>query len=125
MTDFSKALDFILNHLKDFFKVEVANILTSAASQAFSQIMSGAFDKYLNSFVQPVLGTNNKVYVNLTLTNDKVFTFGKDQFSIPLDGTFLDANQSGAAAKLPSLPTNLPGAKAQPDLVLYISQHTL
>ena len=32
ITDFSKALDFILNNLKDFFKVEVANILTNSAS---------------------------------------------------------------------------------------------
>jgi hypothetical protein len=48
----------------------------------------------------------------MTLINDKIFAFGKDQFSIPLDGTFLDVNRAGAADSLPRLPTILPGAKA-------------
>ena len=46
ITDFSKAADFILNNLKDFFKAEVAGILISSASQAFQEIMNGLVDKY-------------------------------------------------------------------------------
>lgn len=73
--------------------------------------MTGLFDQYSTSFVQPVNGTNGKVFFNMTLMHDKIFAFGKDQFSIPLDGTFLDLNKAGAAS-LPRLPTILPGAKA-------------
>ena len=63
------------------------------------------------------------------MMNPKLFVFGKDQVSIPLDGTFLDANNffvgGKPGGKLPILPTQLPGAKAQPDVQLYISQYTL
>jgi hypothetical protein len=34
-TDFPKAFDFVINNFKDFFKVEVAYLLTDSASRAF------------------------------------------------------------------------------------------
>lgn len=125
-TDFSRAADFILNNLKDFFRAEVAGILTSSASQAFQEIMNGLVNEYQGPTVHALPDTQGKVNLNLTLTNPKVFVFGKDQFSIPLDGTFLDEKKQGRSETgLPRLPTAIPNAKAQPDLQLYISQYTL
>jgi len=49
VTDFSKALDYMLNNFKDFFKVEVATILTDAASRAFSDILNNYVDDYENT----------------------------------------------------------------------------
>ena len=73
-----------------------------------------------------IIDTKGKVNLNLTLTSPTVFVYGKDQFSIPLDGTFLDEKKEGRSENgLPRLPTAVPSAKAQPDLQLYISQHTL
>jgi hypothetical protein len=57
----------------------------------------------------------------LTLIDEKVFSFGENQISIPIDGTFLDKNLSGQSYPLPQLPTNLSNVKEKSDLLLFIS----
>jgi hypothetical protein len=51
VTDFSKAIDYILNNFKEFFKVEVATILTSSSSQAFSEVLARMLQPYQGSFI--------------------------------------------------------------------------
>jgi formaldehyde-activating enzyme involved in methanogenesis len=86
--------------------------LTTSASKAVSNILSSTLREYQGNSIFPVNGTNGKVFFNLTFSDEKILVFGKDQFTLPIDGTFLDQNKQGHSGDLPLLPTQLPNAKA-------------
>ncbi len=66
-TDFSKAIDHILNNFKQFFKVEVAGLLTDSVSNAFSHFIY-KYSKDSDAIL--ALTARKEVYLNASLTNN-------------------------------------------------------
>lgn len=87
-TDFPKAFDFVINNFKDFFKVEVAYLLTNSASRAFQSAVNKIVD-IDGPTVYPV-APDNKAFLNFSLTNSSGLIINKNSFTIAFDGTVLD-----------------------------------
>ena len=87
-TDFPKAFDFVINNFKDFFKVEVAYLLTDSASRAFQSAVNQIVD-IDGPTVYPV-APNNKAFLNFSLNNSSGLIINQNSFTIAFDGTVLD-----------------------------------
>lgn len=119
-TDFPKAFNNIINNFKDFFKVEVAYLLTDSASRAFQLALNQIVDVDGPS-VYPV-APNNQAFLNFSLTNTSGLIVNNNSFTLAIDGTVLDKNREGQIYPLPSLPTQFAKGK---DVQIFISEHTL
>ena len=118
-SDFSKALGYTLQNFKTFFKNEVGTVLASGITEAFKSTMNSFL--FEGAGIYPIVP--NQIYLNSTLTGNPIFN--KDFITLPMDGTFLDANMQNNAPRhheFPSIPSFHEKGK---QMQIFISQSSL